>query len=52
MLSSFSIMLGSVVTGILWDKFGAAVPFLMSGGVSLLVAISLYFLSRKGQNII
>jgi MFS family permease len=47
MLSSFSIMLGSVLTGILWDKFGAAVPFIISGGVSLLVAISLYFLSRK-----
>jgi len=47
MLSSFSIMLGSVVTGILWDKFGAAVPFLISGGVSMIVAISLYFLSRK-----
>jgi MFS family permease len=52
MLSSFSIMVGSVVTGILWDKFGAAIPFLVSGGVSLLVAISLYLLSRKGQNII
>jgi MFS family permease len=47
MLSSFSIMLGSVVTGLLWDKFGAAVPFLVSGGVSLAVAISLYILSRK-----
>ena len=49
MLSSISIMLGSVATGILWDKFGAAVPFLLSGGVSLLVAVSLYFLSRKEQ---
>jgi MFS family permease len=47
MLSSFSIMLGSVVTGLLWDKFGATVPFLLSGGVSLAVAISLYILSRK-----
>ena len=47
MLSSFSMMLGSIVTGILWDKFGAAVPFLLSGVVSLAVAISLYFLSRK-----
>jgi MFS family permease len=49
MLSSFAIMLGSVLTGILWDKFGAVVPFLLSGGISLCVAVSLYFLSRKEQ---
>jgi len=42
-------MLGSVITGLLWDKFGAMVPFLLSGGISLVVAISLYFLSRKKQ---
>src|ERR1035437_1268243 len=49
MLSSFAIMLGSVLTGILWDKFGAAVPFLLSGGISLVVAVFLYFQSRKVQ---
>jgi MFS family permease len=49
MLSSISIMLGSVVTGLLWDKFGAAVPFLVSGGVSLVAAVSLYLFSRKEQ---
>ena len=49
MLSSFAIMLGSVLTGILWDKFGAGIPFLLSGGVSMIVAVSLYILSRKEQ---
>jgi MFS family permease len=52
MLSSFSIMLGSVVTGILWDKFGATVPFFLSGGVSLAVAISLYLLSLKERAVV
>lgn len=46
MLSSFAIMLGSFVTGILWDQFGAQVPFLLSAVVSLVIAIS-FQLSKK-----
>lgn len=40
-LSSFAIMFGSFLTGILWDRFGAQVPFLLSSIVSLIIAIVL-----------
>jgi MFS family permease len=52
MLSSFAIMLGSLLTGILWDNFGAQVPFLLSGAVSLIVAVFLYFLNQKEKTAI
>jgi len=39
MLSSFSIMLGSFFTGVLWDMFGSPVPFIISAIVSLIVSI-------------
>ena len=39
MLSSFSIMLGSFLTGVLWDMFGSSVPFVISAIFSLIVAI-------------
>ena len=39
MLSSFSIMLGSFLTGVLWDQFGSSVPFVISAIFSLIVAI-------------
>jgi len=42
-LSSLAIMLGSVFTGILWDQFGPKVPFLISSGVSIVVAAILFF---------
>ncbi|AFH50804.1 Major facilitator superfamily permease [Ignavibacterium album JCM 16511] len=32
------VMLGSFVTGILWDKFGSQIPFIISASVSLLLA--------------
>jgi MFS family permease len=41
MLSSFAIMFGSFVTGVLWDKFGAQTPFLISAVVSFIIAIIL-----------
>jgi MFS family permease len=47
MLSGFAIMLGSLVTGILWDAFGASVPFIISGIISLISAFLLYFLNRR-----
>lgn len=49
MLSGFAIMLGSLLTGVLWDKFGAEVPFILSGIVSLVVAVFLYILNRRVQ---
>jgi MFS family permease len=45
-LSSFAIMFGSFLTGILWDSFGAHVPFLLSSVVSLIIAIVLYLYER------
>lgn len=43
MLSSFSVMLGSFVTGILWDQFGSSVPFLLSAVISLVIATIIFF---------
>lgn len=42
MLSSFSIMLGSFTAGILWDKFGPSVPFLVSAIISLIIAFFIF----------
>lgn len=39
MMTSFSMMIGSFFTGILWDKFGSSVPFLVSSFISLIIAI-------------
>ena len=47
MLSSFAVMIGSVLAGILWDSFGSQVPFYLSSAVSLLIVIFLFFLERK-----
>lgn len=41
MLSSFAVMIGSVLVGFLWDSFGAQVPFLLSSVASLIIAIVL-----------
>ncbi|MCZ7609211.1 MAG: MFS transporter [Ignavibacterium sp.] len=43
MLSSFSVMLGSFLTGILWDRFGSSFPFLLSAISSLLLAMIIHF---------
>lgn len=40
-LMSLGVMCGSVFTGILWDQFGARVPFLISCIVSFVIAIIL-----------
>jgi MFS family permease len=37
MLSSFAIMFGSFITGVLWDEFGSFVPFLISAFISLVI---------------
>lgn len=47
MLSSFAVMLGSFLTGVLWDQFGSQVPFLLSAVVSLIIAISLHFTKKN-----
>jgi MFS family permease len=43
MLSSFSVMIGSFLTGILWDQFGSSVPFLVSAVVSFIIALVIFF---------
>jgi MFS family permease len=48
MLSSFAVMIGSLLTGVLWDKFGSAVPFYFSGGLTLLICFS-FFVFRKSN---
>lgn len=49
MCSSLSIMLGSFLTGVLWDNFGSTVPFLISAIVSLVIGLFLIadFYSKK-----
>jgi MFS family permease len=47
MLSGFAIMLGSIFTGILWDKFGSSVPFYISSIVSFIIAVILFSLGRR-----
>lgn len=39
MLSSFAMMFGSFLTGVLWDSFGSEIPFLISAFVSLIIGI-------------
>lgn len=50
MLSSFAVMAGSVLTGILWDRFGSSVPFIISSVVSLLIAVILFFFKSSAEN--
>lgn len=50
MLSSLAMMLGSVITGELWDLFGSSVPFIISSIVSLIVAIILFFFKNTFKN--
>ena len=47
MLSSIAIMAGSFLTGILWDQFGAQVPFFLSSGVSFVVVVLFIALKTK-----
>lgn len=47
MLSSIAIMAGSLLTGILWDQFGAQVPFFLSSGVSSVVVVLFISLKTK-----
>lgn len=45
-LTSLSVMLGSVLAGVLWDKFGAQVPFLISSFLSAIIATILLLYSK------
>ncbi len=47
MLTSLSIMSGSILAGVLWDYYGSTIPFLISAIVSLIVASALYFYKRR-----
>jgi MFS family permease len=43
MLTSFAVMFGSFLAGILWDEFGSSAPFLLSAIVSALIALVFIF---------
>jgi MFS family permease len=47
MISSFAIMTGSMLTGILWDQFGSQVPFFLSSGISLIIVILFFILKTQ-----
>ena len=47
MLSGFAVMLGSFVAGILWDRFGPTVPFLISAIVSLIISLFIFIQKDK-----
>lgn len=49
-ITSISVMTGSILAGILWDKFGSQVPFLISAFLSLIIASFLLLYSKKGGN--
>lgn len=46
MLSSMAVMLGSFCAGILWDKFGSELPFIISSVVALIVAVILFYIKK------
>ncbi len=46
MFSSLAIMLGSFLAGVLWDQFGAQIPFFISSVVSFVIVI-IILLSKK-----
>jgi MFS family permease len=50
MLSSFAIMFGSFLTGVLWDKFGSEIPFIISAIISLIIGITILFTANKKIN--
>lgn len=50
-ITSISIMFGSVFAGVLWDQFGAQIPFLISSVISALVATFLLLYSKKRGDI-
>ncbi len=49
MFTSLSVMLGSFAAGVLWDRFGSAVPFMLSAVVSVIVA-TLFIVIKKKDN--
>lgn len=47
MISSFAVMLGSFLTGILWDQFGSQIPFVFSAIISLFIGTFLIVGNQK-----
>jgi len=47
MLSGLSTMFGSFLTGILWDRFGSSIPFLISAIISLIISLLTMFVFSK-----
>lgn len=46
-LSSFGMMIGSLLAGYLWDSFGYQVPFLLSSAVSLMLGITIILFKKN-----
>jgi MFS family permease len=51
-MTSISVMSGSVFAGVLWDKFGAEIPFLISSIISAAVATFLLLYSKKNRELV
>jgi len=47
LVMSFSVMLGSILAGVLWDAFGSQFPFLISAIVSAILAVALLIWKEK-----
>jgi MFS family permease len=47
MLSSFAVMLGSFLTGLVWDRFGSTLPFLISSCTSAVISLAFLFIKKN-----
>ena len=47
MLSSLAIMMGSFLTGVLWDQFGSQTPFFLTSGVSFIIVMLFLFVKTS-----
>jgi len=51
-IAGIALLPASVIAGILWTSFGAAVPFIFGAGMSLIAAVLLiFFMKGKKENI-
>lgn len=46
LIMGICVMLGSFITGILWDKFGSQIPFVISASVSLMLSIIVWLKNK------
>jgi MFS family permease len=48
-LSSIGVMIGSVLAGFLWDRFGSTIPFLLSSIVSFILVLLLLIMKNESE---